>query len=101
MTKTSKSSFAKKFGVPVHFAVAPAISVSATDDAADVTVALHSTLQKLVDDLQVSYPIDGTGQSWQPAHLGGTAPTPAEAAAVEAARQARKKAERAAASTKG
>jgi len=103
MTKTAKSSFAKKFGVPVHVAVAPAISVSELDDAADVTVALHSTLQALVDDLQVNYPVDGTGQPWQPAHLGGTAPTPEEAAAVEAARQARKKAERAeraAASTK-
>jgi 1-acyl-sn-glycerol-3-phosphate acyltransferase len=93
-TKTAKSSFGEKFGLPVSFAIAPAITVGPVDDVADVTVELHDVLQNLVDDLQATYPVDGTGQSWQPAHLGGTAPTPEEAARVEAERQARKRTER-------
>jgi len=97
ITKTAKSSFAKKFGLPVSFAFGAPIVVGEADDAAAVTVRLHDILQGLVDGLQASYPVDGTGQDWQPAHLGGTAPTPEEAAAVEAARQERKRAERAAA----
>lgn len=97
LTKTAKSSFGEKFGVPVSFAIGAPIVVSERHDAAEVTRALHDTLQSLMDGLQTSYPVDGTGKPWQPAHLGGTAPTPEEAAVVEAARQARKAAERAAA----
>lgn len=95
LTKTAKSSFGEKFGIPVSFAIGSPIVVSATDDVAEVTRRLHDTLQSFMDDLQSGYPVDGTGKAWQPAHLGGTAPTPEEAAAVEAARQARKAAERA------
>jgi hypothetical protein len=40
--------------------------------------------------------VDGTGQWWQPAHLGGTAPTPEQAAALDAAEQAERAARRAA-----
>jgi hypothetical protein len=36
--------------------------------------------------LQADYPVDGTGQWWQPQSRGGTAPTPAEAATAEAER---------------
>ena len=93
-TKTAKSSFGDKFGLPVLFLIGSPISVGPEDDVADVTVALHDILQNQVDTLQAEYPVDGTGQPWQPAHLGGTAPTPEEAARVEAERQARKRAER-------
>ena len=51
-------------------------------------------MQQLVDRLQRDYPVDGTGQWWQPRHLGGTAPTPAEAAAADAARDAARDAKR-------
>jgi 1-acyl-sn-glycerol-3-phosphate acyltransferase len=95
LTKTAKSSFGEKFGIPVSFAIGAPIVISATDDVAEVTRRLHDTLQSSIDDLQANYPVDGTGKPWQPAHLGGTAPTPEEAAAVEAARQARKAAARA------
>jgi len=90
LTKTAKSSFAEKFGIPVHFAVAPAFSVGPDDDVAALTASLRATLQGMVDALQADYPVDGTGMPWQPAHLGGTAPTPEVAAEIEAARQARK-----------
>ena len=95
LTKTAKSSFGEKFGIPVSFAIGDPIAVTSADDAAVVTRTLHDTLQSLMDELQAGYPVDGTGKPWQPAHLGGTAPTPEEAAVVEAARQARKAAERA------
>ncbi|MFD0202511.1 MULTISPECIES: lysophospholipid acyltransferase family protein [Saccharothrix] len=41
--------------------------------------ALRERMQELLDDAQARYPGPGEGQWWQPAHLGGTAPTPAEA----------------------
>ncbi|XVS63238.1 lysophospholipid acyltransferase family protein [Actinosynnema sp. CA-299493] len=41
--------------------------------------ALRERIQDLVDDAQARYPESGEGQWWQPAHLGGTAPTPEEA----------------------
>ena len=97
LTKNHKPSVKDAYGTPVSFAVGTPIQVSATDDAQAVTLVLHGTLQGLVDGLQARYPEPGAGRWWQPAHLGGTAPTPEEAAATEAERQARKAAARAAA----
>jgi hypothetical protein len=57
-------------------------------------VRLHDTLQALVDTVQADYPVAGAGQWWQPAHLGGTAPTPEQAAVAEAERRRRKAAEK-------
>ncbi|MGV8885041.1 MAG: lysophospholipid acyltransferase family protein [Microbacteriaceae bacterium] len=94
LTKRSKSSFGEKFGVTVDFAVGEAIVVATDDDVNKVTLRLRSTLQQLLDPLQENYPVDGSGQSWQPAHLGGSAPTPEAAAVAEAERQARKAAAR-------
>jgi len=94
LTKKAKSSFAEKFGIPVHYSVGEPFSVEPDADAQSVTITLRSTLHGLLDQIQASYPVDGTGQAWQPAHLGGTAPTPEVAAIDEAARQKRKAAER-------
>jgi 1-acyl-sn-glycerol-3-phosphate acyltransferase len=47
---------------------------------------LRTAMQALLDQAQRDYPDDGTGQWWQPSHLGGTAPTPEEAAALDANR---------------
>ncbi|MCU1446260.1 1-acyl-sn-glycerol-3-phosphate acyltransferase [Cryobacterium sp.] len=96
LTKNHKPSLTDAYGTPVSFAVGTPIRVSATDDAQAVTLVLHGTLQGLVDGLQARYPVPGAGRWWQPAHLGGTAPTPGEAAATEAERQLRKAADRAA-----
>lgn len=41
--------------------------------------ALRERMQALLDDAQARYPESGEGRWWQPAHLGGTAPTPEEA----------------------
>lgn len=97
LTKGSSSTFLRKFGVPVRFAVGAPINLSSGLTSAEVsehTQQLRRTLQTLLDDLQRTYPVDGARQSWQPAHLGGTAPTPEAAAVTEAARQERKARER-------
>ena len=97
LTKNHKPSVGEAYRTPVSFAVGTPITVGADDDPQQVTERLHGVLQGLVDGLQTRYPEPGAGRWWQPAHLGGTAPTPAEAAATEAERQRRKAAARAAA----
>jgi 1-acyl-sn-glycerol-3-phosphate acyltransferase len=90
MTKAAGSSLREKFGVPVGFAVGTPIHPSTTDDASALTLTLRERLQSLVDGLHARYPDDGAGAWWQPARLGGSAPTPEVAAVAEAERKARK-----------
>lgn len=90
LTKNRRIKFFERFGVPVHFSFGEPITVSESDDAADVTSRLRESIQGLVDTLQRDYPLDGTGQWWQPRHLGGTAPTPTEAAQADAEREKRR-----------
>jgi 1-acyl-sn-glycerol-3-phosphate acyltransferase len=90
MTKNHKVRFTERFGVPVDFAFGKPITVGPQDDVKDVTAKLQVTMQEMVDTLQVRYPVDGTEQWWQPRHLGGTAPTPVEAAEADAAREKRR-----------
>jgi 1-acyl-sn-glycerol-3-phosphate acyltransferase len=90
LTKNHKIGFRERFGVPISFAVGEAITVSRSEDVHAVTNRLRSTLQQLVDTLQTTYREDGTGQWWQPRHLGGTAPTPQAAAAADAERDRRR-----------
>jgi len=94
LTKNHKPSLREAYRVPVRFAVGAPLTAIAGQGTADATVALHDAMQKLVDELQAGYPVPGSGTWWQPSHLGGTAPTPEEAARVEAERQRRKAAER-------
>ncbi|WP_033437609.1 lysophospholipid acyltransferase family protein [Saccharothrix sp. NRRL B-16314] len=46
--------------------------------------ALRERMQELLDSAQARYADPGEGQWWQPAHLGGTAPTPEEAKQLDA-----------------
>jgi len=94
MTKNHKVRFSERFGVPIDFAFGEAISVGPDDDVREVTARLQVTMQELVDTLQVRYSVDGTDKWWQPVHLGGTAPTPVEAAAADEARERRRAATR-------
>ncbi|MBG6240044.1 1-acyl-sn-glycerol-3-phosphate acyltransferase [Mycetocola sp. CAN_C7] len=96
LTKGHKPILSEARNVPVRFAIGAPLTVGADADVRETTAALRQTLQTLLDDAQASYPDAGTGAWWQPAHLGGTAPTPEEAAVIEAERQ-RRKAEEAAA----
>jgi 1-acyl-sn-glycerol-3-phosphate acyltransferase len=93
LTKGRKPSLREAFRVPVSFAVGPAFPVDAAADARTSTLELRATMQSLLDSAQAAYPVDGRGAWWQPAHLGGTAPTPEQAAVAEAERQRRKAAE--------
>ena len=87
LTKNHKPALREVFGIPIRFAVGEPFTVAAGEDAQSFTQALHDTLQGLVDGLQKNYPVEGAGQWWQPRHLGGTAPTPEEAAVAEAERR--------------
>jgi len=75
LTKGAKSRLRDRFGVHVLFAVGEPIAVAPGDDVHDATDALRAELQRLTDELQAAYPVDGTGHWWQPARRGGTAPT--------------------------
>jgi 1-acyl-sn-glycerol-3-phosphate acyltransferase len=90
LTKNHKIRFGERFGVPVSFAVGAPINVDRADDVKIVSERLRATMQALVDELQADYPVDGSGAWWQPRALGGTAPTPEEAAAADAERNKRR-----------
>jgi 1-acyl-sn-glycerol-3-phosphate acyltransferase len=69
-------------GRPVSISVGEPISVAASADVVDETVALGRRLQGMLDQLQSQprhRPRPGEAAAWYPAHLGGTAPTRAEA----------------------
>lgn len=93
LTKGRKPSLAEARNVPISFAIGAPFTPDAALDVKEQTTALRASMQKLLDEAQASYPDNGTGTWWQPAHLGGTAPTPEEAAVMEAERQRRKAAE--------
>jgi 1-acyl-sn-glycerol-3-phosphate acyltransferase len=89
LTKNHSVRFRERFGVPVHFAIGAPIAVSPTDDVTG-TESLRETLQQLADRLQRDYPVDGVGAWWQSRALGGTAPTPVQAAAADEERRRRR-----------
>ncbi len=86
LTKNRRIRLRDRFGVTVSCAVGSPIVVDATDDVRAVTERLRQTMQGLVDRLQAEYPVDGAGAWWQPLALGGTAPSPQEAARADAER---------------
>ncbi|MGZ0212573.1 MAG: lysophospholipid acyltransferase family protein [Actinomycetales bacterium] len=90
MTKNRKISLRERSNVPIVMVVGEPITVAATDDALEATAQLKKAMEGLLKTAQKSYPVEGSGQWWHPRHLGGTAPTPEEAAAADAARDARR-----------
>lgn len=75
--------------VPVTILIGEPMDPAAYPDANAMTVDLKTRLSALVERAQREYPDSPAGPEeswWQPAHLGGTAPTMEEAAAIEAAR---------------
>ena len=94
-TKNHRARIREAFKAPISVAVGIPIEVSPSDDPALKTAALRADLQALLDDAQATYPRSGEGQWWQPAHLGGSAPTPDAAAAMEAERQRQRSAKHA------
>jgi 1-acyl-sn-glycerol-3-phosphate acyltransferase len=71
---------------PISIVVGEPVPVSPSDDPVGLTERLRGTLAALLDRVQRGYPErpDGPDDAWwQPAHLGGTAPTPEQAAALD------------------
>lgn len=93
-TKNHRAQAREAFRAPIRVAVGTPIEVDPSDDPTEKTAELRSHLQALLDDAQKTYPMSGADQWWQPAHLGGSAPTPAAAAVAEAERQRRRSADR-------
>jgi 1-acyl-sn-glycerol-3-phosphate acyltransferase len=88
------------FGNTVTVAFGPPIAYGPDEDPVEVHARLMAAVRELVHELQASYPDRPSGPDdgwWQPAHLGGSAPTVEEAerrAAEDAAeRRARRAAE--------
>jgi 1-acyl-sn-glycerol-3-phosphate acyltransferase len=73
---------------PITILVGEPIDPAGYPDANALTVELKSRLAALVDRAQREYPDRPAGAPdawWQPAHLGGAAPTPEEAAELDGA----------------
>jgi 1-acyl-sn-glycerol-3-phosphate acyltransferase len=83
--------------VVVTVAFGPPIAYTADEDPLAVHARLMSAIGELVDDLQRSYPQAPSGPDdtwWQPAHLGGSAPTVEQAEAAARADSERRRRER-------
>ncbi|MGC3861753.1 lysophospholipid acyltransferase family protein [Micromonospora chersina] len=71
---------------PITILVGEPIDPAAYPDGNALTAELRTRLTALVDRAQREYPDQPAGADgswWQPAHLGGTAPTPEEAAELD------------------
>jgi 1-acyl-sn-glycerol-3-phosphate acyltransferase len=72
---------------PITILVGKPIDTAGYADQTSVMAELRTRLGALVDQAQREYPETPSSPEeswWQPAHLGGTAPTPEEAAALDA-----------------
>ncbi|PZG25410.1 1-acyl-sn-glycerol-3-phosphate acyltransferase [Spongiactinospora gelatinilytica] len=75
--------------VPITILVGEPIHPKRGDDMAARTGELSARLTELLDRAQRTYPEIPAGVWWQPRHLGGSAPTPEEAAAMDEAEAAK------------
>lgn len=67
---------------PIHVTIGEPLWVRPEDDVAVATQRLREIMQAQLTAAQRAYPtLSGADLRWQPARLGGTAPTPEEAAA--------------------
>lgn len=73
--------------IPILISAGEPITITRRDNADAATAQVRARIQTLLDDLQQRYPTrpEDAGAWWLPAHLGGTAPTPAEAELLDAA----------------
>ncbi len=72
--------------VPIWILTGELVHPTAEDNANQLTTDLRTRMQALLDKVQADYPDSpqpGTDPWWLPVHLGGTAPTPEEAAALD------------------
>ena len=78
---------------PITVMVGEPLQVERTSDPVEATAALRDRMQRMLREAQETYTDRPTGPGdawWLPARLGGTAPTPEEAAALDAAERQRR-----------
>ncbi len=83
-------------GKAIAMAVGQPWTPGKRDDPAEQTEQMHLRMAELLDHLQRTYPDQPSGPDdrwWLPAHLGGTAPTPEQAQAMDAAETAERRGE--------
>ena len=81
-------------GKPIAMTVGAPIDVPKGSDPDVLTVELHERMAELLDQTIARYPDKPPGAWWIPARLGGSAPTPVEAEAIEERVRAEKAAKR-------
>lgn len=87
MTKDHPRDFSR--GHVFDISVGPAMTVSTDPDGA--LVELRRTMAEMLDAAIARHPATEPGAWWVPARLGGTAPTPEQAEALDAAEQERRR----------
>jgi 1-acyl-sn-glycerol-3-phosphate acyltransferase len=95
LTKGRPKNFQRKVVITVDFG--PPIDYAPGEDPTEVTKRLMDAIEGLVDRAARSYPQQPAGPDdtwWQPAHLGGTAPTIEAADAMAAEERAARRARR-------
>ncbi len=83
--------------LPIRVHVGESLLPTTADDPVEVTEELKRRMGVLLDAAQAAYPDRPAGESdrwWLPAHLGGSAPTPEEAAELDRADLAARRAKR-------
>ena len=95
LTKDRPKNYQRKVAMDVY--IGEPINYEPDGDIVEVTGRLMDAIGVLVEKAQANYPQEPAGPSdkwWLPAHMGGTAPTVAEADAKAAADKERRKRER-------
>jgi 1-acyl-sn-glycerol-3-phosphate acyltransferase len=90
-TKGRKRRLLRSRHVPVTVVVGPPLTAVPGEDAATFTARIVAAMDTMLDSARADYPQaprDPDDRWWLPAHLGGTAPTPEAAAALDAAEAA-------------
>jgi 1-acyl-sn-glycerol-3-phosphate acyltransferase len=88
MTKDHDKDFSRGHAISIR--VGPPVPVTGADPVGE-TAALRTALQALLDDAITSYPQHDEGAWWVPASYGGSAPTPARAAELDAEERRRRR----------
>lgn len=83
-TKGRKRDFGRNH-FPISIRVGEPLHAGADEPVASLTARLRTRVNELLESAQRAYPATPKGDHdswWLPAHMGGTAPTPAEAASM-------------------
>ena len=85
LTRTHRHSLLSTLRTPVSILIGPPLHPGPDDDPVVVTEQLRRQMADLLDEAQADYPVrPEAGAWWQPAHLGGGAPTPEQAMLLDA-----------------